>query len=49
MLEDMDGGPLQPRSTRTFGVRFGRFPDDLDPSPLGLEVANVRFSDEIDF
>ncbi|GAB4352171.1 MAG: hypothetical protein Kow0099_36380 [Candidatus Abyssubacteria bacterium] len=46
--EVSDGGPLGPRSARPFGVRFGRFPDDLDPSPLKLEVVNVRFTGGID-
>lgn len=42
-LNDLDGGPLNPFSSRKFGVRIGNFPNRFRPEVLGMELVNVSF------
>jgi hypothetical protein len=41
-LEQLGAGPLMASSGRDFAVRVGKFPDDLSPNLLRVEVVNIR-------
>jgi hypothetical protein len=43
-LNDLDAGPLEAFSARTFEVRIAHFPAVLQPEILGTELVNVKFS-----
>jgi hypothetical protein len=42
-LDDENGGPLKPLSSREFAVRIGNFPDNLEPAVLETEVTHTGF------
>lgn len=42
-LDDLDYGPHRPFSDRDFDVRYGDFPDNLEPDIVRFELVNVTF------